>query len=68
MRVERIKRQDQGATCLFKILISESAYPVCKRTVRRQESMEREVKAIRLRVINRKIPEDKTTSDHENVT
>ena len=60
------KHHDPGATRLLKIIISESAYLIwtlrCERTIRGREYTDREVEAAWLKVINRKLSEDKTTA------
>lgn len=61
-----VKRSDQGATRLLKILISESAYMIwmlrCERIISGQERTEREIKAIWREGINRRLTEDKITA------
>ena len=65
-QMRRRKRNDQGATRLLKILISESAYLIwtlrCERTIAGQERTEGEIKAIWRRAINRRLSEDKVTA------
>ena len=61
-----VKCHDPGATRLLKIIISESAYLIwtlrCERTIRGKEHTDKEVEAAWLRVINRRLSEDKTTA------
>jgi ribonuclease HI len=65
-QIRRVKKQDQGATRLLKILISESAYLIwtlrCERAINGRERTEREVKAMWLKAINWRLSEDKTTA------
>ena len=64
--LQREKHQDQGATRLLKILISESAYLIwtlrCERTICGKDHTEREVTASWRKIINRRLSEDKTTA------
>jgi hypothetical protein len=57
---------DPGATRLLKIILTESAYLIwtlrCERTIRERIRTDREVEAAWLKVINRRLSEDKTTA------
>ena len=61
-----VKKNDQGATRLLKIIISEAAYLIwilrCERAISGNNRMEREIRALWRRVINRKLSEDKITA------
>ena len=61
---QKKKLNDQGATRLLQILISESAYLIwtlrCERIIRDRTHTEEETKAIWLKIINRRLSEDKT--------
>ena len=65
-QVQWTKVHDSGATRLLKIVISESAYLIwtlrCERTIRGKAHTDREVEAAWLKVINRRLSEDKTTA------
>lgn len=65
-RPQLSKHYDPGATRLLRIIISESAYLIwtlrCERTIRGREYTDREVEAAWLKVINRRLSEDKTAA------
>ena len=65
-QTQQIKRNNQGATQLLKILISESAYTIwtlrCERIISGRERTEEEVKVIWRKSINRRLSEDKVTA------
>ena len=63
---QKRKSHDQGATRLLQILLSETAYLTwtlrCERTIREREPTEKETRAAWLKVINRRLSEDKMTA------
>ena len=58
------KQLDPGATRLLKIIVSESAYLIwtlrCERAIRGKERTDKEIEVTWLKVINRRLSEDKT--------
>ena len=62
--IQLTKQYDPGATRLLKIIISESAYLIwtlrCERTIHGKEHTDKEVETVWLKVINRRLSEDKT--------
>ena len=60
------KEHDPGATRLLKILISESAYLIwtlrCERTIHGKDHTNKQIEATWLRIINKRLSEDKTTA------
>lgn len=65
-QTQKIKRNDQGAMRLLKILISESAYMIwalrCERIISGQERTEDEIKVTWRKGINRRLSKDEVTA------